>query len=287
MQQVINGLSSGAVYALIALGYSLIFSVMRMVNMAHCDVMMAGAYTGWLCADYLGLGLFASCAAAALVCGALGLVIERLVCRPIRGAGLSLMTASIGVSLLIEYIFMLVFGADARAYPPGFTGGVLSAGGLNLPQSKLTALGAALILALVLQIFLFNTQRGRAMRAVADDEKAARLCGIDEKKAAGLAFAAGSALAGAAGVIYGSMYLVTPLMGVSPGMKAFAAAVIGGIGDLGGAVLGGFVLGLTETLAGNLFGTAFKNAAAYIILIVILLLSPGGLTGSKFGKARL
>jgi branched-chain amino acid transport system permease protein len=249
--------------------------------------MMAGAYAGYLCAVYLKLGFWLSCLGAALFCLALGLLIEHLTCRPIRGAGISLMTASIGVSLLLEYIFMLTFGADAKVYPDGFMDGVINISGISVPKSKLAALGATLVLTLLLQLFLGKTRQGRAMRAVADDKIAARLCGADENAVTGLAFALGSALAGAAGVIYGSMYIITPMMGVSPGIKAFTAAAVGGIGSMSGAVLGGFMLGLVETLTGSLFSTAFKDAAAYVLLIVVLLVKPGGLTGSKFGKARL
>jgi branched-chain amino acid transport system permease protein len=286
VQQLINGFSTGAVYALIALGYSLVFSVMRMINLAHCDIMMVGAYTGYLCAVYLNAGFIVSCIISVIVCSLLGIIIERSVYFKIHDTSIYLMVASIGVSLLIEYIFMLIFGADARVYPPNFMGGLIT-GNINIPVSRFITLIITLILTVLLQLLLLKTKYGMAMRAVADDKIAAELCGVDEKSTISFAFCLGSSLAGIAGVIYGSMYLINPMMGTVIGIKAFVAAVIGGIGNLSGAVLGGFVLGLAETLTGSVLSTAFKDVGAYIILIFILLIKPGGLTNSKFGKARL
>lgn len=288
MQQLINGLSIGSVYALVALGYSLVFGVLRMINFAHCDIMTLGAYAGYFCASYLQLGFILSTLWAVLFCSAVGIVIERWAYRPLRGIrGMPIMVVAIGLSLLLEYIVMFFFGADVRVYPPDFLGGILVIGGISLPVSRLVALVLALFLMGGLQFILHKTRQGRAMRAVADDSIAARLCGVDEKKIISLAFAIGSALAGVAGVAYGSMYLISPLMGTTPGLKAFAAAVVGGIGSIPGALLGGFALGLVETFVGAVWNTAFKDMIAFIILIVVILFKPGGLAGSKVGKTRL
>lgn len=284
LEQIVSGLSVGAVYALIALGYTLVFGVLRLINLAHCDVMMVGAYAGYLCAAHLGQGLVVSALFAAVLCAALGVLIEWVCYRPLLAAkGMPLLVVTLGVSLLLQYGMMLLFGAEARAYPAGFAGGVVTLGAVRIPTIKLAALTAGIVLTAALQLMLTKTRSGRAMRAVADDNTAARLCGIDERGAVSLAFAAGCALAGVAGAVYGSMYLLNPLMGVAPGLKAFAAAVIGGIGSVPGAVLGGFVLGLSEAFAGAVFGTASRDIVSFALLIAFLLVRPGGLTNAKSG----
>ncbi|MFA9379612.1 MAG: branched-chain amino acid ABC transporter permease [Acetanaerobacterium sp.] len=284
LEQLVSGLSVGAVYALIALGYTLVFGVLRLINFAHCDVMMVGAYAGYLSSVYLKAGFILSAVIAAALCAGLGLIIERVCYRPLRGArGMPLMVVTLGVSLLLQYSVMLIFGAGARAYPSGFSGGVIHLGAVTIPSSKLAALLIGVTLTALLQLMLTKTRAGRAMRAVSDDEVAARLCGIHEQGAISLAFVLGCALAGVAGAVYGSMYLISPLMGVTPGLKAFAAAVVGGIGSVPGAVLGGFTLGMCEAFAGAAFGTASRDVASFALLIGFLLLRPGGIVGSKAG----
>lgn len=278
LEQLVSGLSVGAVYALIALGYTLVFGVLRLINLAHCDVMMVGAYAGYLCAVYLKTGFVVSAAVAALVCAALGLVIERFCYRPLQSTkGMPILVVALGVSLLLQYGIMLIFDAGARAYPSGFVGGVVQIGGVSIAGSKLCALILGIVFTALLQLMLTKTRAGRAMRAVADDKVAARLCGIKEQGVVRLAFAVGCALAGIAGAVYGSMYLLSPLMGVAPGLKAFAAAVIGGIGSVPGAVLGGFALGLGEAFAGAVFGTASRDIVSFALLIGFLLIRPGGI----------
>ncbi len=284
LEQLVSGVSVGAVYALIALGYTMVFGVLRLINFAHCDVMMVGAYIGYLCAVYLKTGFVLSAILSALGCAVLGLAIERFCYRPLRDArGMPLMVVTLGVSLLLQYGVMLAFGAGARAYPSGFAGGVVQIGGVSIASSKLYALILCLVLTAALQLMLTKTRAGRAMRAVADDKTAAMLCGIRQQSTISLAFVMGCALAGVAGAVYGSMYLLSPLMGVTPGLKAFAAAVIGGIGSVPGAVLGGFALGLAEALAGAVLGTATRDVASFVLLIAFLLLRPGGIVGSKAG----
>ncbi len=281
-EQLISGLSVGAVYALIALGYTLVFGVLRLVNFAHCDVMMFGAYAGYLASTLLHTGLWLSALLAAALCAGLGLIIERLCYRPLRGVrGMPVLVVTLGVSLLLQYTMMLIFGAGARAYPAADGQGVVHLGGIALPVSKLITLVTGLVFTAGLQFVLLKTRSGRAMRAVAEDSVAARLCGMEEQSAISLAFILGCSLAGVAGALYGSMYLISPLMGVSPGLKAFAAAVVGGIGSVPGAVLGGFALGLAEAFAGAVFGTATRDMASFALLIGFLLLRPGGIVGSK------
>ena len=288
MQQVINGLSIGSVYALIALGYSLVFGVMRMINLAHCDIMMIGAYVGYICTVYLGMGLVLSIIWAVTVCSAVGICIEKFAFRPLKGVtGMPVMVVAIGVSLLIEYIFMFIFGADTRVYSGSYMRGILSFGDVVIPVSRVVVLALSVAIMIALQIVLSKTMAGKAMRAVADDDFAAELCGVDEKLTTRLAFALGSALAAVAGVFYGAMYVIHPLMGTIPGIKAFVAAVVGGIGSVSGAVLGGFALGMAETFAGAVLHTAFKDVTAYLILIAVLLFRPGGITGVKSENSRL
>lgn len=288
MQQLINALSLGAIYSLIALGYSLVFSVLRMINLAHCDIMMIGAYVGYICSVYFNMGFLLSVVFSVIICSIIGILVEKFAYRALHGvSGMPVMVVAIGVSILMEYICMFIFGADAKTYPAGFLGGVINIGGYTIPVSRLICLGLALVLVVLLELLLSKTKHGRAMRAVADDEVAARLCGVNEEATTRIAFCIGSALAGVAGVIYGAMYIVSPFMGTIPGIKAFVAAVVGGIGNVAGAVLGGFALGMAETFAGTMIHSAFKDVTAFIILIIILLLKPGGITGAKNGSDRL
>lgn len=288
MQQLINAMASGAVYALIALGYTLVFGVLRLINFAHCDVMMVGAYVGYVCCVYLKLPIVLCILIAMAVCGVLGMLIEKTAYKPLREApAISVLIGAIGVSLILEYSMMLIFKAEPKAYPADFMGGVLEIGEIVLPISKLTTLILSVLMMILLQLFLSYCKNGRAMRAISDDKKAAELCGVNPDKIISFTFFVGSALAGAAGVIYGAMYSVNPLMGLNPGLKAFAAAALGGIGNIPGAVLGGFALGLTETFAAVYFSTALKELISFILLIGILLLKPDGILGKNHQADRL
>ena len=277
IQQIINGLSTGAVYAVIALGYTMVFGVLRLINFAPCDVMMVGAYVGYLCAVYLRCGFILSALAAAVICSLLGLAVERIGYRPLRGTtGMPMFVAALAISLLIEYIMVLIFGAQVRAYPPKYLGGVVHIGSLTLPMGKVITLAATFVILIILQLLLRCTKSGRAMRAAADDPLACSLCGVAENAPVRMAFAIGSALAGVAGVIYGSMYVIEPFMGVTIGLKAFAAAVVGGIGNVAGAVFGGLLLGLTESLTGTVFGAEYKDITAFAVMIIFLLATKRG-----------
>ena len=285
LQQLINGLSLGAIYALIALGYTMIYGVLRFINFAHSEVFMVGAfvgcYIGRLAGSVTWWSGIVALAAAMLVCGVLGFVIEKIAYRPLRGAPvLNVLITAIGVSLFLQYGGQLVFGATPRTFPEVFPTHQFRLGGLSLSSSQVIVMVVTTVLLVALQFIVRHTRLGTAMRAVALNPQAAQLVGINTGTVFSFTFVLGSALAGAGGVLYAMNYpSIDPLMGVMPGLKAFVAAILGGIGSIPGAALGGLLLGAAETLvSGSQFST-YKDAIAFGILILILLLRPSGLLG--------
>lgn len=283
LQQCLNGLSLGAIYALIALGYTMVYGVLRFINFAHCDVFMAGAFIGCYLGRHLPEGTWwgglAVLAAAMAGCAALGMAIERLAYRPLRRAPtLNVLIAAIGVSLFLEYTGQLVLGAAPQAFPPVFPAREFRVGSLTLSSSELLVIAVAALLLGALQVIVRRTRIGMAMRAVALNPRAAQLVGVNNDAVIAFTFALGSALAGAGGVLYALNYpSVDPLMGVMPGLKAFVAAILGGIGSIPGAALGGLILGVVETFVAGSPWSTYKDAIAFAILIAILLFRPGGL----------
>lgn len=285
LQQLLNGLSLGAIYALIALGYTMVYGVLRFINFAHSDVFMVGAFIGY----YLGRfvpentlwGGLLVLLGAMLGCSLLGMLIERLVYRPLRGGPtLNVLITAIGVSLLLEYTGQLVFGAAPRTFPAIFPSANFHVGELSISTNQLFVIGVAAVLMVVLQFIVFRTKIGTAMRAVSLNPKAAQLVGVNNDVVIAFTFALGSALAGAGGILYALNYpSIDPLMGVMPGLKAFVAAILGGIGNIPGAALGGLLLGTVETFVGGSQWSTYKDAIAFAILIVILLFRPAGLLG--------
>jgi branched-chain amino acid transport system permease protein len=285
LQQLLNGLALGAIYALIALGYTMVYGVLRFINFAHSDVFMVGAFVGYYLGRLLpgpsvwaGLVVLAGSMAA---CACLGILIERLAYRPLRGAPtLNVLITAIGVSLLLEYTGQLVFGATPRTFPPLFPSTVLHVGTVVVSSNQLIVIGVAVALMVGLQAIVHRTRIGTAMRAVSLNPAAARLVGVNNDVVISFTFGLGSALAAAGGVLYALNYpSIDPLMGVMPGLKAFVAAILGGIGNIPGAALGGLLLGTVETfVAGSAFST-YKDAIAFALLILILLLRPAGLLG--------
>ncbi|HEY5079854.1 MAG TPA: branched-chain amino acid ABC transporter permease [Opitutaceae bacterium] len=285
LQQLINGLSLGAIYALIALGYTMVYGVLRFINFAHSDVFMVGAYIGYFVGKHLPHGTIwgglTAMGAAMLGCAVLGMSIERLVYRPLRGGPtLNVLITAIGVSLFLEYTGQLVFGATPRAFPSIFPEKVIEVRGLIISMNQVIVIVVASVLMVALQFTVFKTKMGTAMRAVALNPKAAQLVGINIDVVISFTFALGSALAGAGGVLYALNYpSIDPLMGVVPGLKAFVAAVLGGIGNIPGATLGAMILGLVETFVDGSRWSTYKDAIAFAILIGILLFRPAGLLG--------
>ena len=290
LQQVINGISLGSIYALIALGYTMIYGILRFINFAHGDVFMIGAFAGFYIAPHIqkalgGIGFLSGIVvmlAAMAVCSILGVVIEKAAYRPLRSRPkLTVLITAIGVSLFLEYGGQLIFGPDPKLFPtliPVTT--VINTNNLVVTSNSIVVIGTALILMLLLRLIVFKTRLGTAMRAVSYDHRAAALMGINIDTVISFTFVLGSSLAAAAALLYASVYpSINPLMGIFPGLKAFIAAVLGGIGNLYGAALGGLIIGLTETFVTGYISPTFRDAIAFAILILILLFKPSGILG--------
>lgn len=256
LQQLINGLSLGSIYALIALGYTMVYGIIQLINFAHGDVYMVGAFVGYWSMSVFHLGFFESLAAAMVITTLLGVLIERIAYKPLRNSTrIAVLITAIGVSLLLEYTMMYFVGAAVRSYPPlpGFLSTNYHVGGVLIKSQQIFIIGVSLVLMIALQFIVKKTRVGKAMRAVSQDPEAARLMGINVDNTISFTFALGSALAGAAGVLVGIYYnSINPLMGILPGLKAFVAAVFGGIGLIPGALIGGLFIGLVETIVSGL-----------------------------------
>ncbi len=294
VQQIINGLSLGSIYALIALGYTMVYGILKLINFAHGEVFMVGAYAGYYSATWLGieryeasgagfplhlavLVLLVAMGAAAL----LGMTIEFFAYRPVRSAPrLTPLITAIGVSLFLQNAAMLVFSPNPRRYPAILREVRFEVGGVIVTNIKLTIFLVALLLMLGLHFFVQRTWTGRAMRALSVNLDAAKLMGVDTNRTIQATFAVGSALAAAGGILFGlDQVLINPLMGVLTGLKAFVAAVLGGIGNIPGAVLGGLLIGLAEQLTAGYLSPDYRDAITFLILILILVLKPEGLLG--------
>ena len=284
LQQLINGISLGSIYALIALGYTMVYGIIKLINFAHGDVFMIGAFVGFYGLTHWHLGFFPSLLAAMLICSILGVVIERLAYKRLRNATrIAALITAIGMSLLIEYTTIFFRGAQPEAYPDDAVfSKTFDVFGVQISSESIIILATAIVLMVLLQFIVHQTKIGKAMRAVSHDMEAARLMGINVDNTISATFAIGSALAGAAGVIFGLYYTkIDPLMGVIPGVKAFIAAVLGGIGSIPGAMTGGMVLGVVETVVSALGFSLWRDAAAFVILILILIFKPAGLFGKN------
>lgn len=312
LQQLINGISLGAIYSLIALGYTMVYGVLKLINFAHGDVYMVGAFMGYYLANGVGVraaqaigmgadglvarGLLGSgtlepslftalivMLLAMAICAALGVIIERLAYRPVRKySRLTALITAIGVSLLLENGGQLVFGADPKFFPELFKKrNIQLFGGASINTADIAVLVIAVVLMIGLQLIVYRTKTGRAMRAVSYNLQSAKLMGINTDRIISFTFALGSALAAAAGVLVAMRIpRIDPLMGILVGLKAFVAAVLGGIGNIPGAMLGGLLIGITETMVVGYLSPTYKDAVAFAILILILLFRPSGLLGA-------
>jgi len=290
LQQIVNGLSLGSIYALIALGYTMIYGILRFINFAHGDVFMVGAFLGYYLAPRIipavgGTPLLAGLIVlliAMLGCSLLGVTIEKLAYRPLRSRPkLTVLITAIGVSLFLEYGGQLLFGPDPKAFPALIPAGtVVNSKNLVIGTNSIVVIVTAITLMLLLRFIVFNTKMGTAMRAVSNNYRAACLMGINIDTVISFTFILGSSLAAAAALLYASVYpSINPLMGIFPGLKAFVAAVLGGIGNLLGAAVGGLIIGVTETFVTGYISPTFRDAIAFSILILILLFKPSGLFG--------
>jgi branched-chain amino acid transport system permease protein len=290
LQQLLNGIHLGSIYALIALGYTMVYGVLRLINFAHGDVYMVGAYLGLMVAARLGAEAHPGVESALVVmlgsmagCVALGLVIERFAYRPLRRSPrLTALITAIGVSLLLENVIQLQFGPDPKYFPELLPSHPLLHTSLLTVESNSAIITlTAFALMGILWYIVTRTKMGKAMRAVSYDREAAQLMGINTDRVIAFTFALGSALAGAAGFLYPALShtRVEPLIGVLPGLKAFVAAVLGGIGSIPGAMVGGLIMGIAEYAVVGVGQSAWRDAIAFVVLILILLLKPAGIFG--------
>ena len=293
LQNLLNGIAAGSIYALIALGYTMVYGILKLINFAHGDVFMIGSFVGFYAGGWFSERLHeggggSSLVSAGLVlilsmliCGALGYLNERIAYRPLRNAPriASLITA-IGVSFLLEYGGQFVFGPDPKFFPTLIEKHVINLGGVVTTNYQLIVLGVAVVFMGLLQYIVYRTKFGRAMRAVSFNYETASLMGIPTDRVISTTFVIGSMLAAVAGILFGLSYpKIDPLMGIMPGLKAFVAAVLGGIGNVPGAVIGGLLIGIIESFVGGSQFSNYRDAIAFVILIVILLFRPSGLFG--------
>ena len=292
LQQILNGLSLGSIYALIALGYTMVYGILKLINFAHGEVFMIGAYAGYFAALWLGVDSYGAAGLplylaivvlifAMAVAALLGVTIELFAYRPVRSAPrLTPLITAIGVSLFLQNAAMLLFSPNPRPYPAILREVRFELGGVIVTNVKLTIFGVAVGLMLGLNWFIQRTWTGKAMRAVSTNLDAARLMGVDTDRIIRATFAVGSALAAAGGILFGlDQITINPLMGVLTGLKAFVAAVLGGIGNIRGAVLGGLLIGLAEQLTAGYLSPDYRDAITFVILIIVLILRPEGLLG--------
>ncbi|WP_462410156.1 branched-chain amino acid ABC transporter permease [Neobacillus sp. Marseille-QA0830] len=284
IQQLVNGISLGSIYALIALGYTMVYGIVKLINFAHGDVFMVGAFIGFYSITILHLGIFPALLISMVACAIFGVLIERIAYKPLRNATrIAALITAIGVSLFIEYGTIYIRGAQPEAYPNDAVPlKSVDLFGVKISGQSILILAVSIILMVILQFVVHKTKIGKAMRAVSHDMDAARLMGINVNNTISATFAIGSALAGAAGVIFGMYYTkIEPLMGIIPGLKAFVAAVLGGIGIIPGAMAGGLLLGVIEALVSAVGGSLWRDAVAFIVLILILIFRPAGLFGKN------
>lgn len=281
LKQLINGLQSGSIYALVALGYSMVYGIIMLLNFAHGDIIMAGAYIVWLMMDRFALNPIIALLAAIVGCTALGVAIEKAAYKPLRSSPrISLLITAIGISYFLENAAQLIFGANARVIPPFINAEPITVGAVSIPAEAAVTLAAAGIAMVLLNVLVKKTKMGKAMRAVSEDAGAAQLMGININNTISFTFAVGSALAGIGSVLYCCAYpKATPTMGSMLGLKAFVAAVLGGIGSIPGAMAGGFAIGIAEALVSSAGLSEWKDGVVFAILIIVLLVKPTGLMG--------
>ena len=279
---LVNGISLGSIYALIALGYTMVYGIAKMLNFAHGDVIMVGAFVAYFAISKYNLPLLVGVVVAVVVCTILGVVIERLAYKPLRQASsLSVLITAIGVSYFLQNSAMLLWGTDTKIFPNVLRGS-LNLGGLSIPFLTLITILTCIVIMVVLTLFINKTKTGRAMRACSEDKGAAALMGINVNRIISITFAIGSGLAAIASALLVATYpSVYPTLGSMPGIKAFTAAVFGGIGSIPGAFLGGLVLGVVENLSRAYISTQLSDAIVFMVLIIVLLIKPTGLLGRK------
>ncbi|MBS1516654.1 MAG: branched-chain amino acid ABC transporter permease [Bacteroidetes bacterium] len=289
IQQLINGLSLGSIYALIALGYTMVYGILKFINFAHGEIFMLGAFSGLYLSRAFGIDspdIFMAVVILLLtmvITSVIGVVIEKLAYKPLRNSSkLTVLITAIGVSLFLQYTGQLLFGADPKSFPTIIENVSFNVFGATIGSNQIVVLISAALLMIALRFIVMNTKMGIAIRAVSNNLTAASLMGININNVISFTFVIGSSLAGAAGILYAINYpSIDPLMGLLPGLKAFIAAVLGGIGNFPGASVGGLIIGLVETFTVGYISPTYRDAIAFAILIIILLVKPTGLFGRK------
>ena len=286
VQTLISGLSLGSIYALIALGYTMVYGIAKMLNFAHGDIIMVGAYAGIVAVFSLGMPPAIAIVISIVVCSLLGMLIERLAYKPLRQAApLAVLITAIGVSYLLQNVALLIFGSEQKAFPTLFQIPTIYIGEVMIDGITLITLAVTAAIMIGLTLFINKTKMGKAMRAVSEDKEAASLMGISTNRTITITFAIGSALAAVASIFYGATYIyIKPTTGAMPGIKAFTAAVFGGIGSIPGAMLGGIVLGLIEQFSKAYISTLWADAIVFAVLVLVLVVKPTGLLGKKISE---
>ncbi len=282
-QQLLNGLNQGAIYALIALGYTMVYGIAKMLNFAHGDVIMVGAYTLFVTMGTMGLPAYLGVILSIVFCAVLGVVLEKIAYKPLRGSSpLAVLITAIGVSYFLQSLALLIFGSQQQKVESVVNLPSVYLGAVELSGESIATLGITIIIMIALTLFIKKTKTGRAMLAVSEDRGAAQLMGINVNRTISITFAIGSGLAAVAGALFVSSYgFVGPYTGSLPGIKAFVAAVLGGIGSIPGAMLGGILLGIIESFSKAYISTQLSDAIVFGVLILVLLVRPSGLLGRK------
>lgn len=283
MQQLINGLSLGSIYALLALGYTMIYGIIKIIHFAHGDVYMLGAFFGYYTINVWHFNFIMALFGSMIFCALVGMLIEFVAYRPLRHSSrIAVLITAIGVSYFLENGMSVLFSGDTSDFPQVIKQVNYEWFGIRVTNIQLLLFATTIILMIILQLIVKKTKMGRAMRAAAADPVAAELMGININGTISFVFAIGSAMAGAAGVLIGLYYnSIEPTMGLTPGIKAFVAAVVGGVGSIPGAAVGAVIIGCLESLMQAIGFSAFKDAAVYVVLIIVLLFLPAGLFGNK------
>lgn len=286
LQHLINGISLGSLYALIAIGYTMVYGILRLINFAHGDIFMLGVYLTYYGLLYTALPWWLVFILAPLLTGLIGIILEKVAYKPLRGsARITILISAIGASFLLQNLGIVIFGGRPRAFPvPPMLNQVIKVGGVSINVVTFIIPAVTVLLLMGLTYFISKTKTGMAMRALSKDYETASLMGIDINRIISITFFMGSFLAAVGGIMWGARYpQLMPLMGMMPGLKSFIAAVVGGIGNIAGAVVGGFVLGLGEIMLVALLPrlTGYRDAFAFVLLIIILLAKPSGLLGDK------
>jgi branched-chain amino acid transport system permease protein len=280
--QIVNGIQIGSIYALVALGYTMVYGIVKLINFAHGEIIMVGSYCTWYLMSKLGAPAWAAIAGAVVFCAVLGMAIEKIAYKPLRNyARISLLITAIGISFLLQNSVQLLFTASPRMFKNLFPG-ALKLGALSLSLSTVVTIAVSILLMVGLSLLVKRAKIGKAMRAVSEDKDTAVLMGINVNNTISFTFALGSGLAAVAAVLYCSSYAqIMPTMGAMLGLKAFVAAVLGGIGSISGAVLGGYIIGVAESLTKGYISSRLADAIVFGILIVVLIIKPTGILGRR------